>query len=950
MNFLANPLLTSSAFTAEWLKQQKASTNAPVNEALASFFDPFGVGRTAFNYWRDSVERSVLYLDVMRERGNQYLEHMEQTKPSVLGFNTEVLMDGRTLPRPTNYELLRVLPHEGTQIDPQKRPFVVVDPRAGHGPGIGGFKPDSELGVALKAGHPCYFIGFLPFPEPGQTVEDVVESEIAFLRHVIELHPTTVEKPMVVGNCQAGWQIMMAAALEPDVFGPILIAGAPLSYWAGEHGKAPMRYTGGMAGGSWITALTSDIGNGLFDGAWLVQNFERLNPANTYWKKQYHLYDNIDTEAGRYLDFERWWGGHVVLGGEEIQYIVDNLFVGNRLSTAQLVTSDGRRIDLRNVRSPIVVFCSRGDDITPPPQALGWIRDLYEDEDDIIANEQTIVYCQHDTTGHLGIFVSGSVSRKEHTEFTANMDYIDVMPPGLYETTVTHASESSDSELFERDYLLEFTPRNFEELDRDVMHKPEDDRRFATVARLSEINLGLYRLFLQPWIKAVMTPEAARWIRRMHPIRLGYKLLSDRNPLSVPLPVMADAIRKNRHPVSEDNLFKALETMGSDQLVASLNAMRDLRDSNTEKMFMDIYGQPLLQAAVGLHGDAHVHRRRPGAEPEHRRYVAQRQDELRAKIAQGGCQEAVMRSLIYVLGGAPATDERNFKRLRASRAELEPGIKLSEFKHLVREQFFILKLDRDKALDSLPNLLVGQSNSEIDGHIKHLEHVFGASGELSEHAAERFEQVKALFDKARPKKSASSQTKTPAKSKPIAKPEPTAKSKTPAKPKAASQAAGASAAKTAKPAAKSVPKAQADNASAATSAKPVKEAAKPLPKAAKPALKSVKAEQQASKPAPVAAKTEPTTSAPKKANTDPKTADTAPTTAKPMSKTEKPEQSASKPPAAEAAKSAPVAGTANTQAAAGKAADKPSAKSNEPAKATPKKDVKSGTDKSPEQD
>ena len=84
--------------------------------------------------------------------------------------------------------------------------------------------------------------------------------------------PETAEKPTVVGNCQAGWQIMMAAALEPDVFGPILIAGAPLSYWAGEHGKAPMRYTGGMTGGSWITALTSDIGNGLFDGAWLVQN------------------------------------------------------------------------------------------------------------------------------------------------------------------------------------------------------------------------------------------------------------------------------------------------------------------------------------------------------------------------------------------------------------------------------------------------------------------------------------------------------------------------------------------------------------------------------------------------------------------------------------------------------------------------------------------------------
>ncbi|XUO83952.1 DUF3141 domain-containing protein [Halomonas sp. KM007] len=734
MNFLANPLLSPTL----------------VNSALTSMMDPFGFGRAALSYWRDSVERNVLYWDVMRERGNQYLAHMEQTKPNVLGFDTEVLMDGRTLPNPTNYELLRVLPKGDTVTDPSKRPFVVVDPRAGHGPGIGGFKPDSELGVALKAGHPCYFIGFLPFPEPGQTVEDVVEAEIAFLRHVIELHPETTEKPMVVGNCQAGWQIMMAAALEPDVFGPILIAGAPLSYWAGEHGKAPMRYTGGMVGGSWITALTSDMGNGLFDGAWLVQNFERLNPANTYWKKQYHLYANIDTETSRYLEFERWWGGHVVLGGEEIQYIVDNLFVGNRLSTAQLVTRDGRRIDLRNVRSPVVVFCSRGDDITPPPQALGWIRDLYEGEEDIIANDQTIIYCLHDTTGHLGIFVSGRVSRKEHSEFTANMDYIDVMPPGLYETTISHASERADAELIERDYLLEFNPRNFEELDRDVMHKPEGDRRFATVARISEINLGLYRIYMQPWLQAVMTPEAARWIRRMHPIRLGYKLLSDRNPLSVPLPVMADYVRKHREPVGQDNVFKAFETMASDQIVASLNAWRDFRDSSTERLFMDIYGQPLLQAAVGLYGDAHVHRRRPGAEPEHRRFIQHQQDELRKQITQGGPHEAVMRAVIYVLGGAPATDERNFKRLRASRAKLEPSSSLSEFKRLVREQFFILKLDREQALSTLPVLLEGEDNAAIDGHLEHLEHVFSASGELTAHAAERFEQVKALFGQARP--------------------------------------------------------------------------------------------------------------------------------------------------------------------------------------------------------
>ena len=79
-----------------------------------------------------------------------------------------------------------------------------------------------------------------------------------------------------------------------------------------------------------------------------------------------------------------------------MQWIVDNLFVGNKLATAEIVTGDGVRIDLRNITSPIICFCSQGDDITPPQQALGWILDLYGSVDDIRANGQTIVYCVHD--------------------------------------------------------------------------------------------------------------------------------------------------------------------------------------------------------------------------------------------------------------------------------------------------------------------------------------------------------------------------------------------------------------------------------------------------------------------------------------------------------------------------------------------------------------------------
>ena len=170
------------------------------NNVLADFFTP------ALEYMVDAAQRSVLFADVMRRRGNQYLEHLAEKVPHVLHYAAELVLDGRTFQRPVNYALARIIPPKGVEIDPRRRPFVVVDPRAGHGPGIGGFKSDSEIGVALKAGHPCYFVGFLPEPMPGQTIEDITQAEAVFLEKVISLHPGGEGKPCVIGNCQAGWR------------------------------------------------------------------------------------------------------------------------------------------------------------------------------------------------------------------------------------------------------------------------------------------------------------------------------------------------------------------------------------------------------------------------------------------------------------------------------------------------------------------------------------------------------------------------------------------------------------------------------------------------------------------------------------------------------------------------------------------------------------------------
>src|SRR4029077_17071751 len=427
--------------------------------------DTFGLFGLAMDYMVDAAQRTVLFWDVMRQRGDQYREHLAETVPHVLSYEAELIMDGRTLKRPVNYGLVRIVPPEGVTIDPRRRPFVIVDPRAGHGPGIGGFKADSEIGVIFKAGRPCYFVGFLPEPMAGQTIEDIAHAEAIFLEKVISLHPKADGKPCVIGNCQAGWAVMLLAALRPELLGPIIVAGSPLSYWQGVHGKYPMRYSGGLLGGSWLTALAGDLGHGKFDGAWLVQNFENQNPANTLWTKQYNLYSKIDSEAARYLGFERWWGGHVNMNGEEIQQIVDDLFVGNQLAAGMIQTSDGASIDLRNIRSPIVVFCSKGDNITPPQQALDWILDLYENVEEIRARGQTIVYAIHENIGHLGIFVSGKVARKQHEEFSSNIDLIDTLPPGLYEAIFEAKTDATaNPDLITGDWVMHCQARTLDDI------------------------------------------------------------------------------------------------------------------------------------------------------------------------------------------------------------------------------------------------------------------------------------------------------------------------------------------------------------------------------------------------------------------------------------------------------------------------------------------------------
>jgi pimeloyl-ACP methyl ester carboxylesterase len=659
--------------------------------------------RDWWQYNVDFVQRSILFWDTLRQRGNNWIAHEAAGKPPVLAYKYEMLCDGRTFERRVNHALVRIVPPAGVDVDDKLRPYIIIDPRAGHGPGIGGFKEDSEVGVALKAGHPVYFVIFFPDPEPGQTLADVTDAEAEFVRIVAERHPDSA-KPVLVGNCQGGWAVMMLAAARPEIAGPLVINAAPMSYWAGNDGDNPMRYAGGLLGGTWLSLFASDLGGGKFDGAHLVESFENLNPANTLWEKYHHLFDAVDDEAERFLDFERWWGGFYLMNEEEIRWIVNNLFIGNKLAQGEARLGPGRYFDLKAIKQPIIVFASMGDNITPPQQAFNWISDLYSSTEEIKANGQTIVGLIHEDVGHLGIFVSGTVAKKEHTQIVSVLKYIQALPPGLYGMEIDERI-GADGNV---EYDVTLRERKLEDLKRLQKFDRVDEKPFEAVAALSELNERAYELLVRPLVREAMPEWLGKVLREWHPLRVQRWWFSDRNPLLAGLPAMAAAARTYRRPRSADNLGRRAELLASEYVNAALDLYRDLRDAASEAAFFEVYGNLL---SLSMADQRAVIRRQTPFDARALPAVRQVLDE----IDQGGLPEAIIRTGILVVkaGGG----KRRLAQMEHTRALLQPtgvlrDIDEDHFRRLLHEETLVVEFEPKLAKASLPKLIHNASDRQ----------------------------------------------------------------------------------------------------------------------------------------------------------------------------------------------------------------------------------------------
>src|SRR5215475_11762558 len=258
------------------------------------------------------------------------------------------------------------------------------------------------------------------------------------------------------------------------------------------------------------------------------------------------------------------------------------------------------------------------------------------------------------------------------------------------------------------------------------------------------MNLAPYQKFVQPWIKAMVTPQMAEWARNMHPLRVQYEIFSSQNPWMAALNGVAKEAEENRKPVSKDNPFMAFQEQASKQIVHALDSWRDSQEALSEAVFLNVYGSPALQVAVGIDPKSEPSRRREMT-AEHRAMLEKRIAELKSKIGEGGLREAALRALLYVGSARGMVDERSIEALRQVRREhTGTRLTLAEFKMLVREQFFMLLLDRDGALAAIPKMLPDDVNQRR-GAFAAVREVLSASEDITGERAKRLKQVAGLF-------------------------------------------------------------------------------------------------------------------------------------------------------------------------------------------------------------
>jgi len=385
---------------------------------------------------------------------------------------------------------------------------------------------------------------------------------------------------------------------------------------------------------------------------------------------------------------------------EEIEWITRNLFVGNKLWKGETRDSQGRMFDLRNIKAPIVLFASMGDNITPPQQAFNWVADVYGSTDEIKARGQVIVGLMHQDVGHLGIFVSGKVAKKEHAQIVSVLKSIESLPPGLFAMKIDERKGRNGSP----EYEVSFEERRLEDVAARLnKFKRADEKPFESVAAVSEFNQRAYELFLQPLVQASSGEFAGKLRRQLHPLRVQRWAFSDFNPWLAWTGPAAAMVRAKREATDRDNAVRKIENTAAGAISASLDYYRAMRDAMSEAAFFLAYGN-VFSLRIADKRLAEASRGESVVDPRELPFV----QEALANVAEGGYPEALARvACLLARKGEPMLLSRleTKRELMTEHKDLLPSMPPDQWRRVRGEQDIIVRYAPEEALSTLPQLL-----------------------------------------------------------------------------------------------------------------------------------------------------------------------------------------------------------------------------------------------------
>jgi hypothetical protein len=312
----------------------------------------------------------------------------------------------------------------------------------------------------------------------------------------------------------------------------------------------------------------------------------------------------------------------------------------------------------------------------------------------------------HADVGHLGIFVSGKIAKREHRQIVSVLKSIEALPPGLYAMRILeHRAKDGAVE-----YDVEFEERRLEEVaERLNRLKRADEGPFEAVEAVSEFNQRAYELFARPLVQATANDFTAKLGREFHPLRFEKWSVSDRNPMLWWLGPLAQAVKAQRQAVGPDDRLRKAEAAYGEVVAATLDYYRDLRDATSEALFFQTYGN-LFALYVADRAEQQRGAEAP-ADPRELPFVKA----ALAAIGEGGYPEALARTgELLARRGVPVPLARMELKTELVKeyADLLPDLPIHEWKRIRGEQDAIVRFEPERAVETLPRLLTDPADRE----------------------------------------------------------------------------------------------------------------------------------------------------------------------------------------------------------------------------------------------